>query len=115
MDPAMAQRHVIQLIDDLDQTLIDEGGATHTFAIDGRSYEIDLSAENAEKLRESLAPFVAVARRSARDATPTSRKRSRSKGETDAIRAWARDHGYEVNDRGRISESVIAAYRRTAS
>jgi Lsr2 len=37
-----------------------------TFALDGRRYTLDLSKDNAARLRETLAPFVAVARRSGR-------------------------------------------------
>ena len=31
--------------------------------------------------------------------------------ETTAIREWARQHGHKVNDRGRISKSVMEAYK----
>ena len=51
----------VTLMDDLDG-----GQASETvyFSLNGRHYEIDLSAENAAKLRDALAPFVAAARRS---------------------------------------------------
>ena len=35
-----------------------------SFAIDGRAYEIDLSEDNAARLRDSLASFVAAGRKS---------------------------------------------------
>ena len=38
--------------------------ARSSFAIDGRAYEIDLSEDNAARLRDSLASFVAAARKS---------------------------------------------------
>ncbi|WP_226358972.1 Lsr2 family protein, partial [Pseudonocardia sp. ICBG601] len=53
-------RRPITLVDDLDGTEADE---QVEFSVDGRAYEIDLSTKNAEKLRESLAPYVAAARR----------------------------------------------------
>ena len=57
----MAQKHIVQLIDDLDEGSADE---TVSFSVDGSTYEIDLStASNAAKLRDSLAPYVANARR----------------------------------------------------
>ena len=56
----MAQKTIVQLIDDLDQSPADE---TVSFGIDGTSYEIDLSRENAAKLRDALAEYVANARR----------------------------------------------------
>ena len=109
----MAQRHVIELVDDLDQTLINNNGGAHTFALDGRTYDIDLTDENAEKLSAALAPFIAVARRSDKPA-PRVRGRARTKSQTDAIREWARANGYDVSDRGRIAESIIEAYKNAS-
>ncbi|NDK92096.1 hypothetical protein GYA93_21375 [Gordonia desulfuricans] len=34
----------------------------------------------------------------------------RSGRDTQAVRTWARDNGYEISDRGRISVEVIEAY-----
>ena len=51
----MAQRVHIVLEDDVDGSKADE---TVTFGLDGASYEIDLSAKNAEKLRDVLAVYV---------------------------------------------------------
>ncbi len=56
----MAQRVEIVLIDDSDGSEADE---TVHFALDGSSYEIDLSDENASALRAALAPFTTVARK----------------------------------------------------
>ena len=47
----MAQKVHIQLEDDIDGGPAEE---TITFALDGRGYEIELSASNTEKLREAL-------------------------------------------------------------
>ena len=57
----MAQKVHITLEDDLDG-----GDATETvaFGLDGRSYEIDLNDKNAKALRDALAKFIAVSRRS---------------------------------------------------
>ena len=56
----MAQRVNVELIDDLDESPAVE---TVSFALDGVSYEIDLSESNAGKLRDALAPFLGHARR----------------------------------------------------
>ena len=56
----MAQRVRIELTDDLVGTPADE---TLTFAIDGVTYDVDLTSDNAEKLRASLAPYIAAGRR----------------------------------------------------
>ena len=109
----MAQKVQVVLLDDLDGG---EASETMTFSLDGASYEIDLSAGNAATLREALAPYVGVARRtSARRRRPSSDGRRSSgrasgRGSTPEIRAWARANGYQVSDRGRINSEVLEAY-----
>jgi Lsr2 len=102
----MAQRVQIVLEDD-----IDGGDATETvlFGVDGINYEIDLSDKNAAKLRDSLAKYIASARRSSPRARRTSR-RGTSGPTTAQVRGWARSNGYQVSDRGRISAEIRAAY-----
>jgi len=114
----MAQKVVVQLIDDLDGTPA-EDGETVTFALDGVTYEIDLHPENASKLRDSLADFVAGARRTSgrakRRAATTTRRvvaEARTKEQTKAIRNWARSNGHELADRGRIPASIIEAFEQ---
>lgn len=104
----MAQRRIVELIDDLDDTTIEDGG-TQTFSLNGTTYEIDLTAANADKLREALAPFIAAGRRVRR--VPTSSSRATPK-DLNAIRAWSRENGYTVSDRGRIFADIVAAYER---
>lgn len=110
----MAQKIQVLLVDDLDG-----GAATETvsFGLDGSGYEIDLSSNNANKLREALAPFVSHARRATRGASrPGSVIRSGRGGaridreQTQAIREWARKNGHKVSERGRIPGSIIEAY-----
>ncbi|SMQ67761.1 Lsr2 protein [Plantibacter sp. VKM Ac-1784] len=68
----MAQRRVTTLIDDLDGTDLQRGsGETIRFGVGGRTYEIDLSDDNAEALREALQPY----REAGRRITPTRRRR----------------------------------------
>jgi nucleoid-associated protein Lsr2 len=106
----MAQRVKIILEDDLDGSQADE---TVTFGLDGVTYEIDLSGENAAKLRDELAPWVGHARRSGgRKSSGAGRGSAAAGKRTDlaAVREWARKNGYEVSDRGRISADIQAAY-----
>ena len=56
----MAQQTTVRFIDDLDGS---DASGTFDFAIDGRQYQIDLSDENAAKLRDALAPYVGAARK----------------------------------------------------
>lgn len=119
----MAQQTTITLVDDLDGSEADE---QVEFAVDGRSYEIDLSAANAERLRESLAPFVSAARRVGGRRTggqpvtsntavanaPRSNGPSASgRAANRAVREWAIGQGMRISERGRIPSSVLQAYQ----
>ncbi|MFD7985697.1 Lsr2 family protein [Kitasatospora indigofera] len=111
----MAQRVQVILEDDLDGGSADE---TVTFALDGVAYEIDLKSTNADKLRGLLAPYVEKGRK--QSGRLTSARRSSGRGatarpaagapDTAKIRAWAKEQGLEVNDRGRVPSTVREAY-----
>jgi hypothetical protein len=106
----MAQRVEVRLIDDIDQGDADE---TVTFALDGVTYEIDLSDKNAKKLRDDFASWVGHARRSGGARSTTKRRSSGAgakRGDLAAVREWARANGHQVSDRGRISAEVQDAY-----
>jgi hypothetical protein len=113
----MAQRVNVELIDDLDESPAAE---TVSFALDGVSYEIDLSEANAARLRDALAPFLGHARRvggrrsggSSRASSASGSSGASGKGAGNAadIRAWARENGFEVSERGRVSAEVRSAY-----
>lgn len=109
----MAQKVQVILVDDVDGGEAEE---TVSFALDGVSYEIDVSADNAEALREAIAPWIGHARRvggraSGRRAAATrSRNGASAKPDLGEVRAWARENGYQVSDRGRVSSEVLAAY-----
>jgi hypothetical protein len=119
----MAQKVQVILVDDVDGG---EAAETVSFALDGVSYEIDVSEENANALREALAPWVGHARRvggrsgggRARSSSTSGGGRSRSSSsgggrhDLSEVRAWARENGYQVSDRGRVSSEVIAAYEK---
>jgi hypothetical protein len=111
---AMAQKTIVQLIDDIDQGAAEE---TVSFALDGTSYEIDLSAKNAGKLRDALAVYVANARRSGRSSAPRASvapRRGRGgrgdREQTQAIREWARKNGHKIGEKGRIPAAILEAY-----
>jgi nucleoid-associated protein Lsr2 len=110
----MAQKTIVQLIDDLDQGAADE---TVSFGLDGTNYEIDLSKKNAAKLRDALAVYVANARRAGRSGagrTTGSARRGRGvrgdREQTQAIREWGRKNGWNVSSRGRIPADLLEAY-----
>lgn len=113
----MATRTLVSLIDDLDGGEADE---TVEFGLDGVTYQIDLSGENAEELRDALAQYVEHSRRaggrkrtSARPAAKTTaRPASVDREQNQAIRAWARKNGFQVSDRGRIPSEIVDAYHK---
>lgn len=84
-----------------------------SFSFDGSNYEIDLTDDNADALREAFSDYIAAARkvssRQARSTSASSAKRDNS-GELAKIREWANANGHEVSSRGRISQAVRDAY-----
>jgi hypothetical protein len=104
----MAQRTEIVLTDDLDGSPADE---TVRFGVDGRDYEIDLSKKNAEQFRAALQPFVGAARRVAGPRRP-SRTAPRRGGPSPAdVRAWAKDQGIEVKEKGRVPAELVVRFQ----
>jgi Lsr2 len=108
---AVAQKVQVVLTDDLDGGRADE---TVQFALDGATYEIDLSQANAEALREALTRYVSAARRTGgrvvRRAAGGKSRPAAERVDLSDVRAWARENGFQVSDRGRVSGEVRAAY-----
>jgi hypothetical protein len=107
----MAQRREIQLIDDLDGGPAD---TTVSFAIDGTSYEIDLSAAHAEEVRSALQPYIAVARTVSGSARRTGAARRSGSPSAAAVREWAKAEGITVSGRGRVPAQLVASFREAA-
>lgn len=112
----MAKRTVVELIDDLTDTPIpDGGGRTVEFSLEGVRYEIDLTNEHIDELRAALEPYVSKGERvggrvkSSSSAARGGRSASRA-SENAAIREWAVSKGFGIGARGRISEEIRAAY-----
>lgn len=109
----MAQKVNIVLVDDLDGT---EATESVSFGLDGTSYEIDLNDDNAAKLRDALAGYIGHARKVSSSARRGARRSSAASSGTASgpsareIRDWARENGYDVPDRGRVSAEVREAY-----
>jgi hypothetical protein len=82
-----------------------------TFAFDGVTYEIDLSEQNRAKLEAAVAPFIDAGRRVSRGRSRRSTSRpANPNADRAAVRAWARERGLKVSERGRISADVIGQY-----
>ena len=104
----MARKINIQLIDDLSG---EDAQETIRFSIDGADFEIDLSADNAADLRDTLKGYAAKGRR-LRGPPGTSGGRTPAMGseETQKIRKWAAENGYNPSPRGQISQAIKQAY-----
>ena len=103
----MAQKITVALEDDLDGGPADE---TVWFGLGGADYEIDLSTKNANAFRRQLAPFIGHARRAGRGPRRRPGRTASSRERSADIRAWAKDQGITVSDRGRIPASVAEQY-----
>ncbi|MFE9934552.1 Lsr2 family protein [Streptomyces sp. NPDC005533] len=105
----MAQKIVTIYTDDLTGEESHEASA-HTLVLDGVAYEIDLAPESYDKLLEAVAPFISVGRRAKRRAKPAKPHTAGDSNDTAEIRAWAKEKGLTVNDRGRVPKKVREAY-----
>ena len=103
----MAQRVSVELEDDLDGGPADE---TLRFGIAGSEYEIDLSKKNASKFRRQIAPYIEHARKAGRGQRRRPARTASNREHSGDIRAWAKDHGIAVSERGRIPASVVQQY-----
>jgi hypothetical protein len=86
---------------------------TVRFAFEGSDYEIDLNAKNAAAFRKQLAPYLEHARRAGRAQGRRGGRAAASRQRSGDIRAWAKEHGLAVSERGRIPASVLEQYQAT--
>ena len=103
----MAQKITVALEDDLDGGPADE---TVRFGLGGTGYEIDLSTKNATAFRRQLAPFIEHARRNGRGPRRRPGRAASGRERSADIRAWAKEQGITVSERGRIPASVAGQY-----
>ena len=107
----MAQKITIALEDDLDGGPADE---TVRFELGGAEYEIDLSKKYARAFRKQLAPFIDHARKAGRGQRRRAGRTASSRERSGDIRAWAKERGIAVSDRGRIPAGVVEQYEAAA-
>ncbi|MEJ5928810.1 Lsr2 family protein [Corynebacterium sp. H128] len=102
----MARREVIQFFDDLDNSpLTKDEVNVIKFSVNGNSYIMDLSEQNAKTFHAALAPFIEVARKD----TNTARKTANNP-DPKAVREWAQSQGIEVAARGKLANDIIEKY-----
>ncbi|MFE9404024.1 Lsr2 family protein [Streptomyces sp. NPDC006530] len=81
--------------------------------MDGVAYEIDLGPDSYDKLMEAVGPFLKAGRRvRAGRGKATPARQAGGSNDTAAIRAWAKEHGYTINDRGRVAAEIREAYHK---
>ena len=113
----MAQQTTITLTDDIDGG---KAAETVSFALDGRSYEIDLSKKNAAALRKALADYTAAARKVRSGSRPAAARAAKSAGaasgvDARAVREWAQENGITVSARGRVPAEIVEQYQAASS
>ena len=107
----MAQKIQTLFIDDIDGG---EAEGTVRFGLDGTDFEIDLSAKHSDELRTALDKYIQHARKLSGKTTrqPVTRTgRKPSTVDTVAVRAWARENGIDIKERGRVPADVLSKYR----
>jgi hypothetical protein len=108
MIDVMARKVSVVTTDDLDGL---PDAETVAFGLDWVSDEIDLAPANKTRLAAAVAPYIAAGRK-------VSRGRRRRPPQPAAgarvdravVRAWAREAGLAVSERGRISTEVMSQY-----
>jgi hypothetical protein len=112
----MAEKVIIHRIDDITGHH-GEDVERIEFSIEGIDYEIDLSADNAAKLRDTLSDYIEAGRKAtAKQATEPRNnakddraKAAARKDRIKDIREWAKGK-FDLADRGRIPLAVEQAY-----
>jgi hypothetical protein len=107
----MATRTTVALEDDLDGGPAQE---TVMFGLGAAEYEIDLNASNATRFRRQLAPFIGHARKVGRGQGTAAGRPAVARQYSAGIRVWAKEHGIEIGERGRIPAAVIEQYEAAA-
>lgn len=99
------------LVDDLNG---DPADTTIRFGLDSREYELDLTDENAQELRDMVDRYIWAARKvsGGRRGKPAGApKAAFTDADPAAVRAWANANGVGISPRGRVKAAVLEAYR----
>ena len=100
----MALQTTVTFVDDIDGST--DGVEHYTFSWLGDDYEIDLAPKSAQKLVDVMNTYTEKATLISKPRTTGGGRRrgsgasGTSTGKTQSVRAWAREQGMEVSDRG---------------
>ena len=103
----MAKTTITQVTDDIDGS---KDAHEVLFAFDGTEYTVDLGKKNRTALQKALQPYIDAGTKVSKRTPSSRRSSSSSRKDFSAIRAWARENGHEVSERGRIPKAIIEAY-----
>lgn len=121
---------VVSYTDDLTGAEVNESDITrHTFALDGKSYEIWLTEKSFAKMREAFREFSEAGAESSSSTTTRPRQTRRSTEEVAAekaqkaahseylnkVREWAGKSGISVAEKGRIAQGTLDAYEKATA
>ena len=108
----VAQKVSVTYACDYDQKEIPQGQhRVRRFSFDGRDYETDLCAMHSDGFDETVGWYARYARKSSSPRMPSAKRRTAAHRQHSAsVRAWAKNMGIEVSDRGRIPAAVVARY-----
>jgi hypothetical protein len=108
----MAKKMVIQSVCDLCQS--SEAAGTFRFGWDLVNYEIDLCQQHAEELSEVMERTVSSARRLGTAARSVQVElpppHPREMVTSLEVRAWAKENGFTVSERGRVPDELFEKY-----
>ena len=110
----MAKQVLTVITDDIDGS---KGAQTVSFALEGTEYTVDLNTRNLKKLRDVLGPYIEAGEKVSRSRRSSKRGSASTAGKSSSaeIRAWARDNGMDVPNRGRIPQAVADAWEAANS
>lgn len=108
----MAQKVEVIYECDLEAAKHDGEIETVTFMVnDGVTREMELCGLHRKQFDKATDPFITSARKVTSARVTQFRPRTRTaRSDNAAVRAWAKDNGKMVSDRGRIPEAIFSEY-----
>ena len=106
----MVQKTVVTVVCDLPHDGEVEGKETVSFSFDGSAYEIDVCSAHARELHDKFSTYADRARKVSGAGRRRKARTGPGRERSSEIRAWARQQGHKVSERGRIPASIIAEY-----
>lgn len=102
----MAQRVLVELLDDIDGS---EAIGTLAFSFEGEEIHVDLSQDHMEEYNQILSYLKSVGRvvGKKKRAPYGSKKATTVVGKTQEMREWLRAQGHDVKDRGRVPAGLV--------